>query len=83
MVTLVIWFDGDKHWVVNDLFHRDTGPAVVYNDGTKMWYCRGRRHRADGPAIEHEDGTLYWYWRSRNITEYEHMMLVEQEQVHD
>ena len=46
---------------VEDLLHREDGPAVVYANGHKHWYMNGNLHRADGPAIEYADGCKSWY----------------------
>lgn len=41
-----------EYWV-DDLRHRDEGPAVVHADGIVEYWRHGRRHRSDGPAIEY------------------------------
>ena len=79
MVKLRIVDDGNKFWYLNAAWHRVNGPAITLSNDCLEWYCRGQRHRADGPAIVSCDGTLYWYWNGQRVTEYEHMMLSEQE----
>ena len=53
---------GNKYWILNDLYHRDNGPAIEYSDGSKSWYKNGLYHRVGGPAVEWADGSIeYWY----------------------
>lgn len=35
--------NGDKHWYLNDKYHRDDGPAVEYAKGSKYWYLNGEQ----------------------------------------
>jgi hypothetical protein len=49
-----VFCDG-MNWCIDDMFHREDGPAVESFDGTKYWYTRDKLHRIDGPAkIDHE-----------------------------
>jgi len=54
--------DGSKCWFLNDLLHREDGPAkesVWY----KAWYYHGKRHRLDGPAVEvYNVHQSWWYY---------------------
>ena len=52
---------GDKFYYLNNLLHRDDGPAIELANGTKCWYKNGQRHRIDGPAIEHYNGNKEWH----------------------
>ena len=52
---------GDKRYYVNNVLHREDGPAVENVNGNKYWYKNGKRHREDGPAIEWVDGDKDWY----------------------
>jgi hypothetical protein len=52
---------GDKYWLLDDVYHRENGPAIEDADGNKEWWVKGRKHRADGPAIEWMDGTKEWW----------------------
>lgn len=52
---------GVKLWYLNNVLHREDGPAVVYDDDGKHWFINGKPHRLDGPAIERADGTVSWY----------------------
>jgi hypothetical protein len=47
----------DKFWYLNDLYHRENGPAIDYSDGYKAWFKHGKYHREDGPAVIFSDGT--------------------------
>jgi len=58
---LIIDKDGSKFWYLNDVLHREDGPAEEWADGDKYWYLNGLRHREDGPACEWADGDKYWY----------------------
>ena len=52
---------GTKSYFVNNVLHRENGPAVEYEDRYKAWYKNGLRHRQDGPAIEYPSGAKRWY----------------------
>ena len=60
---------GFKFWYLNDLLHREDGPAVEYPSGLKCWYLNGNLHREDGPALEHADGLKVWYLNGIRYTE--------------
>ena len=64
-------FEDRTEWFLNDLRHRENGPAVEYADGHKCWYKNGLRHREDGPACEWSSGTKYWYIEGKELTEKE------------
>jgi hypothetical protein len=50
-----------KRWFLNNILHREDGPAVEYADGGKVWYLNDRLHREDGPAAEYANGDKFWY----------------------
>jgi|SRR5579859_1591816 len=52
---------GSKHYYLNNLLHREDGPALEYANGDKAWYFHGQLHRLDGPAIEYYNGNKVWY----------------------
>ena len=52
---------GTKCYYVNNVLHRDDGPAIEYVSGTKEWYINGKPHREDGPAEEYYNGAKQWY----------------------
>jgi len=52
---------GTKFWYLNDVLHREDGPAIEHATGGKFWYRNGKLHREDGPACKHSDGTKLWY----------------------
>ena len=58
---------GAKHWLLNDLLHREDGPAIEYSYGDKYWYINGKRHREDGPAVEYPSGYQEWYCQGKRI----------------
>ncbi len=51
----------------------------IWSNGAKWWWLEYQHHRANGPAIVWANGKTFWYWRGRPVTEFEHMILVEQE----
>ena len=68
--------NGDKHWYVNGLLHREGGPAIERADGGKQWYLNGQCHREDGPALEFSDGTKYWLYEGKSCTQDEFNQLI-------
>jgi len=58
---LVITSIGSKRWYLNDVLHRDDGPAVEFDNGDKYWYLNGLQHRDDGPAAERYNGDKSWH----------------------
>jgi len=52
---------GNKYYYVNNVVHREDGPAVEFSDGTRYWCKNGLYHRDNGPAIETCHGTKIWY----------------------
>ena len=67
-----IYADGTKYWYLNDLLHREDGPAVEYASGRKAWYLNGELTREDGPAVECSDGYREWWLNGERYTEDEH-----------
>jgi hypothetical protein len=59
---------GDKIWYLNDLLHREDGPAVEHVNGAKEWYLHGQLHRTDGPAIECADDYNEWWLNGNWLT---------------
>jgi len=68
--------NGNNYWYFNDELHRVDGPAIITMHGDQEWYLNGKRHRTDGPAIEYLDLAGSYYLNGKQVTEYEHMMLV-------
>lgn len=52
--------NGTVEYRLNEVLHREDGPAVEYPDGRKDWYLNGRKHRVGGPAVESSDYRM-WY----------------------
>lgn len=52
---------GTKRYYLNDILHREDGPAIESYNGTKYWLKNGKYHREDGPAIEHDNGSKKWW----------------------
>ena len=41
--TVEIYSNGDKFWYLNDVLHREDGPAIEYANGEKFWYLNGNQ----------------------------------------
>jgi hypothetical protein len=54
-------YNGNRFWYLNDILHREDGPAVEFTNGDKFCYLNGKLHRVDGPAIEWENGDKFWH----------------------
>lgn len=54
-----IWSDGQVDWTIDDVLHREDGPAISYPDGDSCWYLNGKLHRVGGPAV---DGAMDKFW---------------------
>ena len=52
---------GTKYYYVNNVLHREDGPAIEYVDGSKYWYKNDKLHRENGPAVDCADGYKAWY----------------------
>ena len=63
-----VWPDGVKEWFLNDVLHRENGPAIETPDGAKLWYFHGNLHREDGPAVEWPNGTKFWYLNDEKVS---------------
>ena len=55
----------NKKYYLNDILHREDGPAVERVNGTKEWYKNGELHREDEPAIEFANGEKLWYLNNK------------------
>ena len=60
-IKCVKYINGDKEWFLNDLFHREDGPAVDQVGGHKEWWLNGQLHRVNGPAREFPNGSKQWW----------------------
>jgi hypothetical protein len=56
---------GTKRYFLNDLLHREDGPAIEWSYGNKEWYQYGKLHRVDGPACEYFNEYKYWYFHGK------------------
>ena len=52
---------GNKRHYVNNVLHRENGPAVEYANGCAFWYKNGELHKEDGPACIYASGEKHWY----------------------
>lgn len=43
MVSVFIWWDGDKFWLLNYQRHRANGPAVSRANGSCGWWWHGKQ----------------------------------------
>ena len=58
---MIINESGNKKWYLNDLLHREDGPAIKQTNEYKAWYLNGKLHRINGPAVKCANGNKYWY----------------------
>lgn len=70
-IIKVIEVNGNKHYLKNNRYHREDGPAWEHTNGNKEWFLNGLRHRTDGPAIEWANGYKSWYLDGTRLTESE------------
>ena len=68
---LYIDFLGTKFYYLNNLLHREDGPAVQAINGDKSYWIDGMLHREDGPAVEWSNGNKVWYIRGERLSEEE------------
>jgi hypothetical protein len=66
---LIIDNYGVKYYYLNDLLHREDGPAKEWRNGDKEWWINGKRHREDGPAVEFENGDKWYYLENQRYSE--------------
>ena len=50
------------YWSVDNIYHRENGPAIEWKSGSKEWFFNGKHHRINGPAAEHYNGNRIWYF---------------------
>ena len=73
--------NGVQAWCLNGERHRTDGPAYISTDGSQAWYLNDLLHRTDGPAIIRADGSEEWYLHGRELTQFEHWILVSAREV--
>lgn len=65
--------NGDQEWILNNMHHREDGPALIFMNGTEYWFKHGLHHREDGPAITYpypqRHGRNKWYINGWQITD--------------
>ena len=74
---LIINGYGTKCYFLNDMLHREDGPAIEFSNGTKYWYINGERHREDGPAVIFSNGDKWYYLDNRKYSEQEYLKEIE------
>lgn len=42
---------GRTEWYLDDVLHREDGPAIEFENGCEKWFQHGVLHRKDGPAV--------------------------------
>ena len=63
--------NGSQSWRLNNVFHREDGPAYTAANGYRAWYLHGKLHKVDGPAIILENGEAGWYLENKRMLSYE------------
>jgi len=62
-------FPDAKRWYLDELLHREDGPAIEYTNGDKYWWLNGKLHRENGPAVEWSNGNKEWYLNNKRHRE--------------
>jgi hypothetical protein len=53
-----------EEWYLDDVLHREDGPAVTYIHSfyiESFWFNKGKLHREGGPAYISSKGKMMWY----------------------
>lgn len=58
--TVIVENKNETIYMVDDLYHREDGPAIISADAEEWWY-KGFRHRVIGPAIQYKNGDREWF----------------------
>jgi hypothetical protein len=74
---MIVDLYGVKKWYLNDLLHREEGPAITWLGGSQFWYQHGLLHREDGPAEEYSYGLKWWWLNGENMSEQEFERLIK------
>lgn len=54
---------GAQQHFVDNVLHREDGPAMFDVFGNEYWFRHGVQHREDGPAVQFKDGYQVWYFQ--------------------
>lgn len=52
-------------FTLNDILHRENGPARITHDGVYTWWYNGMIHRPKKPAIIWPNGSMVWYFNGK------------------
>lgn len=52
---------GTEVYFLDNVIHREDGPAMIEKDGSAHWFRHGDRHREGGPAVIMANGNEYWF----------------------
>jgi hypothetical protein len=55
-------------WLINGLYHRTDGPAIINSFLGKSWWINGNLHRDDGPADISLDGEEKYFLNGKEYT---------------
>ena len=66
-----VYSDSTEWFNLEDLRHREDGPAREYANGSKSYFINNKLHREDGPAIEYSNGYKAYYINDKKLTEEE------------
>jgi len=58
-----------KYYKVNEILHREDGPAIIYFNRSRSWewFINGERHREDGPAY-FDGNQILWYLNNKKYS---------------
>lgn len=49
----IIYYGGEKVWMIDNQIHRSNGPAIEYEDGSKGWYFKGEHYHTSYPKYDY------------------------------
>ena len=50
---------------IDNILHRDGGPAIISPCGSEYWYQNDQLHRIGGPAVSTNQGSKQWWVRNK------------------
>lgn len=58
---------GYIRYSLNDITHREDGPAIISDSGNHFYVINGKFHRENGPAISYSNGNKEWWYNGYKI----------------
>ena len=60
-ITTITTINGTTEYRVDNIYHRDDGPAIEFASGDRFWFQSGKLHREDGPAVTYFNRPARWF----------------------